>query len=98
MLSPEGIENPMQGCVLEFVENKKLVWTDAMAEGFRPRAEYMCTCKILLEPHGNGTKYTAIAIHKDEEARLFHEKMGFYEGWAICLDQLVEFLKKNPQF
>jgi uncharacterized protein YndB with AHSA1/START domain len=49
---------------------------------------------ILLEPHGAGTKYTAIAIHGDEEATKKHSEMGFHDGWGKALDQLVAFAKK----
>jgi uncharacterized protein YndB with AHSA1/START domain len=49
---------------------------------------------ILLEPHGAGTKYTAIAIHGDEEAATNHAKMGFHDGWGKALDQLVALAKK----
>ena len=46
-----------------------------------------------MEPHGEGTKYTAIAMHSDEESCRKHDKMGFYEGWGTVLDQLVEHVK-----
>jgi uncharacterized protein YndB with AHSA1/START domain len=47
----------------------------------------------MLEPQGKGTKYTAIAIHKDEATRAKHVEMGFHEGWGKALDQLVEHVK-----
>ena len=50
---------------------------------------------IALEAHAKGTKYTAIAIHKDEEGRRKHEEMGFHEGWGKALDQLVAAAKKT---
>jgi uncharacterized protein YndB with AHSA1/START domain len=40
-----------------------------------------------------GTKYTAVAIHKDEEGRKKHEEMGFHDGWGTVLDQLVALAK-----
>ncbi len=48
---------------------------------------------ILFEPHGSGTKYTAIAIHGDEEGAKKHADMGFHEGWGKALDQLVALVK-----
>lgn len=51
------------------------------------------TAVILLEPQGQGTKYTVIAIHKDESARKKHVEMGFHEGWGKVLDQLVATIK-----
>jgi len=37
MRSPEGQEFPNEGCYLEVIENKKLVWTGALKHGYRPR-------------------------------------------------------------
>jgi uncharacterized protein YndB with AHSA1/START domain len=48
------------------------------------------------EPHGTGTKYSALAMHKDEESRNTHEQMGFSEGWGRALDQLVAHAKTMP--
>lgn len=97
MRSPEGQEFPHIGCYLEIVENEKLVWTDALAPGYRPsnrKTEVPTfTAIIALEPHGKGTKYTALAMHKDEEGCKKHEAMGFYEGWGKVLDQLVALAK-----
>lgn len=94
MRSPEGQEFPSVACFLEIIENEKLVWTDALTPGYRPSKEPFFTAVITLEPHGKGTKYTALALHKDEAGREKHEKMGFYERWAQCLDQLVALVKE----
>ena len=51
------------------------------------------TATILFEPEGDGTRYTAIAMHVDEVGRKQHEEMGFLEGWGTALDQLVDFAK-----
>jgi uncharacterized protein YndB with AHSA1/START domain len=47
-----------------------------------------------LEPQRSGTKYTVLAMHRDEEGRKRHEQMGFHEGWGKVLDQLVAHAKK----
>jgi uncharacterized protein YndB with AHSA1/START domain len=98
MRSPEGQEFPNLGCYLEVIENEKLVWTAALKPGYRPQNSAggipLFTAVILLEPHGAGTKYTAIAIHGDEEGAKTHAKMGFYDGWGKALDQLVALAKK----
>ena len=94
MRSPEGHEMPNEpGCYLEIVENRKLVFTDALGPGYRPKADPFFTAVILLEPAGSGTRYTAIAIHADEDGKKKHEEIGFHEGWGKVLDQLVEFAK-----
>jgi uncharacterized protein YndB with AHSA1/START domain len=53
------------------------------------------TATIMLETHGNTTKYTALVQHANTEARIAHEKMGFKEGWGTALDQLVAMIKKG---
>jgi uncharacterized protein YndB with AHSA1/START domain len=100
MRSPEGQEFPNVGCYLEVIKNEKLVWTTALEPGYRPSnrpsscgVSYF-TAVITLEPHGKGTKYTALAIHKDEEERKKHEEMGFHDGWGKALDQLVALADK----
>ena len=99
MRSPEGEEFPNVGCYLEVVEHEKLVWTDVLGPGYRPKApspgcgSLSFTAVLLLEPHGSGTKYTAIAIHRDEEDTQKHREMGFHEGWGAALDQLVSLAK-----
>lgn len=97
MRSPEGQEIPSVGCYLEIVENRKLVWTAALQPGYRPSNPGqmpLFTAVILFEPHGGGgTKYTAIAIHGDEETTKRHADMGFRDGWGKALEQLVTFVK-----
>ena len=99
MRSPEGDEHPTLGCYLEVVENRKLVLTDALERVYRPCLEpndcfdSFFTAVILMEPHERGTRYTAIAIHADEESRRKHEEQGFHDGWGTALDQLVAVAK-----
>ena len=103
MRSPGGQEFPHEGCYLEIVENRRLVWTVALAPGYRPASErpdplsctaIIFTAIITVEPQGSGTKYTAHAMHRDEDGRKRHEEMGFHEGWGKALDQLVAYMKK----
>jgi uncharacterized protein YndB with AHSA1/START domain len=93
MVSPEGEEFPNAGCYLEVVPERRLVWTDALLPGYRPSPEPFFTGIILIEPKGSGTKYTAMAIHRDEATRNRHAEMGFAEGWGQALDQLVAHAK-----
>ena len=95
MRSPEGQDFPNTGCYLEIIPNQKLVFTDALGADFRPNEKAFFTATILLEAHGTGTKYTAIAMHKDEANRQKHEEIGFHAGWEICLDQLVELMTNH---
>jgi len=105
MRSPEGKDFPEAGCYLEVIRNERLVWTNALAPGFRPSTppaaevgdcrELIFTAVIALEPHGNGTKYTALVMHADAEGRKKHEEMGFHDGWGKALDQLVAYMNKR---
>jgi uncharacterized protein YndB with AHSA1/START domain len=51
------------------------------------------TALITIEPHGQGTKYTAVALHSDDASRKQHEDMGFHDGWGTVLTQLVAYTK-----
>ena len=93
MRSPEGKDFPNTGCVLEVVPQERLVWTDALLPGYRPSEKPFFTAVIALEKQGNGTRYTATAIHRDAAGRKQHEEMGFHKGWGQCLDQLVAYSK-----
>ncbi|MCU0550613.1 MAG: SRPBCC family protein [Leptolyngbya sp. Prado105] len=100
MSSPDGQEFPNQGCYLEIIPNKKLVWTNALEPGYRPanpsvnsNDTFFFTAIISLEPQEQGTKYTAIAMHGTEEGCKTHRDMGFQEGWGQALAQLVSYMK-----
>lgn len=95
MRSPEGDEFPNSGCYLEVVPNKRLVFTDTLLPGFRPSPKPFFTAALLLEPTATGARYTAIAIHGNEETRKQHEEMGFHDGWGTVVDQLVAHIKAS---
>ena len=95
MRSPEGEAFPNVGCYLEVVPGRRLVWTDALLAGYRPAPNstlegFHFTAIIEIEPHGTGTRYVATAMHPDEDSRLKHEAMGFYDGWGTAWAQLEE--------
>ena len=99
MQSPEGEEMPSTGCYLEVVENRKLVWTDAMQPGFRPAAEAngcferYFTAIVSMEPHQKGTQYRAIALHANDADRKTHDQMHFADGCGKAQDQRVAQVK-----
>ena len=105
MRSPEGQELPNLGCYLEVVPHERLVWTNALAPGFRPVdpatawvadcTNFAYTIVVALAPHGDdGTRYTALAMHRDEAGCQRHRDMGFDDGWGAALDQLVAYMKQ----
>ena len=93
MQSPDGQSFPHVGCYLDVVPNERLVWTNALGLNYRPNTAAFTnpciTAIITFVRHGTGTKYTAVAMHKDEDDRRAHEAMGFHEGWGMALDQLL---------
>ena len=100
MRSPDGQEFPNAGCILEVVPNRKFAWTGALKPGYRPlsreeaeQVPFLFSAVITMEPHGSGTKYTALAIHADAEGSAKHSTMGFHQGWGTALDQLVGHMK-----
>jgi uncharacterized protein YndB with AHSA1/START domain len=93
MRGPEGQEEGSEGCFLEVMPERRLVWTDALLPGYRPAPEPFLTAVITMQPEGEGTSYTAMAMHRDAETRKRHEDMGFFDGWGTVLDQMVEYVK-----
>jgi len=104
MRSPEGRDYPHVGCLLELVENEKLVMTSALAPGYRPAPDPVAgvdlecahipfTAILTLEEHAGKTAYSVLVLHKDEAGRKRHEEMGFHEGWNMALDQLIEVVQ-----
>lgn len=93
MRSPEGQEFPNLGCYLEVVPMERLVFTDALLPGYRPAEKSFMTGVVTMRPEGTGTRYIAMALHHNAEVKKQHEDMGFHDGWATALDQLVAHAK-----
>lgn len=96
MEGPQGESIPNNGCFLEIIENKKLVWTGMMTKGFRPApinpSGFQFVAYILFTKTTDGSHYKAIVSHTDEEGRLKHENMGFQEGWGAAFEQLLKIM------
>jgi uncharacterized protein YndB with AHSA1/START domain len=88
MRSPEGQDFPNDGVYLEVVPERRLVFTDAYTQGWKPSEKPFFTGVIELGDEAGGTRYTATARHWTAEARDEHARMGFHEGWGQCADQL----------
>lgn len=94
MRDPDGKDYPNAGVYLEVVENEKLVVTDAFTTSWEPSEKPFMIFIVTFDDIGDGkTRYTARVRHWTTEDREAHEKMGFYEGWGQCADQLAELLK-----
>jgi uncharacterized protein YndB with AHSA1/START domain len=93
MRSPDGQEYPNTQCYLEVTPLERLIITDTLLGGYRPSARPFFTAVLELGRNGAGTRYKAIAIHGDGEARKKHEQMGFHDGWGTVVTQMVEYIK-----
>jgi uncharacterized protein YndB with AHSA1/START domain len=89
MRGPESGESDNPGCFLEVVPFERIVSTSVMTRGFQPAKTWLPMTAILnLSEEGEGTRYIVHVLHLDEEGAEKHVKMGFYQGWGICIDQL----------
>jgi uncharacterized protein YndB with AHSA1/START domain len=88
---PDGESFPNNGVFLDIVPGRKLVFTDAFSDGWRPAGQPMFVGEISFEDAGNGeTLYVAHARHWTDAAAKQHTDMGFHEGWGIVAAQLEE--------
>jgi uncharacterized protein YndB with AHSA1/START domain len=89
--SVEGDEHEVTCCYLVVEPFRRLVWTDAIRPGYRPAPSAFFTAIMTLEPRGDVTSCTTVAMHRDEHDRDRHAEMGFYDGWGTVLDQLAQY-------
>ena len=101
MQSPEGETLPEGvGCFLAVEAPHRLVWTNLLGSGFMPQAithpgfGFVCELRFDHLPEG-GTRYQAQVHHVDAAGRDAHAAMGFEQGWAIALSQLVEMVQRT---
>lgn len=99
MQSPEGEKMPVnKWCFLAIEPQRRLVWTNELAPGFRPKPQpkdenigFFFVVDLRLSPLINGgTSYSANVMHQSEATKQAHKDMGFHHGWSAALDQLVE--------
>ncbi len=94
MRDAAGNDFPNRGVYLDVVENQRLVFTDAYTKAWEPSAKPFITVILTFEDEGGKTKYTARVLHWTAADRETHEKMGFYQGWGQCTDQLEALVAK----
>ncbi|WP_430469961.1 SRPBCC family protein [Thalassospira lucentensis] len=89
--SGEDFQPHIEGCFLEVVPDKRLVWTTVLQEGWQPAEPWLAlTAIITFTPEGNGTLYRAHVLHRDTEDSLKHQEMGFFDGWGTVIEQLAK--------
>jgi uncharacterized protein YndB with AHSA1/START domain len=99
MEGPEGQKSDNDGCFLEVVENKKLVWTNMMRQNYRPciidhDLDFPLVVSILISKTEKGCHYKAVVQHANEDGKKRHEQMGFQEGWGMAFNQLEKLMSK----
>lgn len=89
-------EPHVEGCFLDVVPERRLVFTTVLGEGWRPLEPWLAlTAIITFEPEGEGTRYSARVLHKTPADSRKHEEMGFYEGWGTTIEQLAAFVARS---
>lgn len=87
---PEGdtAKVESEGCFLAVEPTRRLVFTDALAGGWRPNAAPFMTAIVTFQPQDDTTAYRATVLHNDAAVRARHEEMGFFDGWGTAAEQL----------
>lgn len=85
----------VDGCFLEAVPEKRLVFTTVMTEGWQPVEPWLAITAILtFEAQDDGTLYSARVLHKNPEDSRKHDEMGFQDGWGTTLGQLAALIER----
>lgn len=85
----------VDGCFLEAIPDRKLVFTTVLTEGWQPVEPWLALTAILtFEPKDGGTLYAARVLHKSPEDSAKHDEMGFYEGWGTAIGQLATLIER----
>lgn len=83
----------LDACFLDVVEAERIVFTNALTQGWRPADNGFMTAVITMRDHAKGTEYVSVAMHKNIADRETHEKLGFDDGWGTVVDQLAALVE-----
>ncbi|MEX1078298.1 MAG: SRPBCC family protein [Homoserinimonas sp.] len=81
------------GCFLAIDELERIVFTDALVDGWRPAETSFVTAVITMTDHPDGTEYIATAMHRNIADRNQHEQLGFHDGWGTVIRQLAHLVE-----
>lgn len=98
MYGPDGEQHHNEGVFLEVTPGVRFVSTDAFTrdeQGNWQTAGPFMAGNWEIAPEGDGTRYTATALHWTETAGKEHDEMGFTDGWGACADQLAALCEKG---
>lgn len=95
---PDGEEHRDEGVFLEVTPGVQFVSTDAVTRN--EQGEWQTSGPFMAgiwetAPEGDGTRYTATALHWTEAACKDHDEMGFTQGWRAAADQLAALCEKG---
>ncbi len=94
MNGPDGEIVPNEGCFLDLVPERKLVFTDMFTADYAPAptpvsgAGLSFAAILTFTPSGKGTSYRGVARHRSPADAETHRTMGFHEGWGAASAQL----------
>lgn len=96
MRVPDHGEMSGAGSFLLTEPGRRLVWTSALGEDFRPvvpdfgPVDFTFTCDITLSNAPEGCRYAVVLRHASEVDADKHAAMGFEQGWGAATAQLEE--------
>ena len=85
-----------RACFLDVLEGKKVIFCDALSEGWRPNFEAFFTTIITMDDHPDGTLYSTTALHKSAEDREEHRSLGILESWDAAIKRLESVAINMP--
>jgi|SRR6185369_5351514 uncharacterized protein YndB with AHSA1/START domain len=83
----------LNACFLAVDELRRIIFTDALAAGWRPAQQPFMTAIITLDDHPLGTHYAAHVMHRTWSDRDKHEELGFFDGWGTVIGQLANHVE-----
>ena len=91
--SVDTSDNP--GAFVAITPHRQIIFTSALLADWRPAHQpwMPMTAIFTLEAQGEGTRYTATAMHPDKATCASHAQMGFNEGWTTAMNQLAELVE-----
>ena len=91
---PEGDASQAEGSFLEVIPERKLVFTDLFGPDYAPfempdsNLGPNFNAILTFASEGSGTRYRAVARHRNAKDAAMNKEMGFEAGWAMTADQL----------
>ncbi len=77
------------GCFLDVSPMERIVFTTVLGAGWVPQDAWLAMTAIFtFGDEGQGTRYTARALHRSSDDSARHAEMGFAAGWGLVIAQL----------